>query len=137
MFYIFDVTISVALKHNILNNDNRMIEATITVFDILMDRTIISSMKLCYTPALLEKNLLSQLNKLIISICGSMHTRLLQQLCFNRENGCLIWCSTHINRKNVLNKAFQTDCFQSQQRAGGWNIKERNFSGSIILGSSW
>jgi hypothetical protein len=59
MFYIFDVTISVALKHNILNNDNRMIEATITVFDILMDRTIISSMKLCYTPALLEKNLLS------------------------------------------------------------------------------
>lgn len=55
----------------------------------------------------------------------TMHTKILSQLYFTEENGTFIWCSYHINRKNMLNKAFRMNYFESQQKAGSWRIKKR------------
>lgn len=84
---------------------------------------MISSMNLSDNAALLGKK--EHFGKLAKSInhfhlLQIMHTEILSQLYFNGENGTFIWCSYHINRKNMLNKAFRMDYFESQQKAGSW-----------------
>lgn len=60
----------------------------------------------------------------LFHLLQTMHTKTLSQLYLNGENGTFIWCSYHINRKNMLNKAFRVDYFESQQKAGSWRIKK-------------
>lgn len=89
---------------------------------------MINSTNLSDNPALLGKR--EQSGKLVKSInhfhlLQTMHTKILSQLHFNGENGTFIWCSYHIKRKNMLNKAFRRVYFESQQKAGSWRIKKR------------
>lgn len=93
-----------------------------------MSGTMISSTNLSDKPALLGKG--EQFGKLAESInhfhlLQTTHTKILPQLYFNGENGTFIWCSYHINRKNMLNKAFRMDYSESQQKAGSWRVKKR------------
>ena len=60
----------------------------------------------------------------LFHLLQTMHTKTLSQLYLNGENGTFIWCSYHINRKNMMNKAFRVDYFESQQKAGSWRIKK-------------
>lgn len=61
----------------------------------------------------------------LFHLLQTMHTKILSQLYLNRENGTFSWYSYHINRENMLNKAFRMDDFESQQKAGSWRIKKR------------
>lgn len=96
--------------------------------DMIVNGTTTSHADLWYNPALLGKR--AQFGKLAKSI---NHFHLLQmalakiffQLYFNGENGTFIWCSYHINRKNVLNKAFWTTTFWEPTNAGSWRIMKR------------
>lgn len=58
------------------------------------------------------------------------HTKILPQLYFNGENRTFIWCSYHINRKNMLNKAFRMDTLRANKRpeAGEWRRENLTWS---------
>lgn len=102
--------------------------------DMIANGTTTSHADLWYNPALLGKR--AQFGKLAKSI---NHFHLLQmalakiffQLYFNGENGTFIWCSYHINRKNVLNKAFWTTTFESQQTPEAGELRRENLTGNI------
>lgn len=84
-----------------------------------MSGTVISSTNLSDNPALLGKG--EQFGKLAESInhfhlVQTTHTKIRPQLYFNGENRTFIWCSYHINRKNMLNKAFRMDTLRANKR---------------------